>query len=515
MNDKEFISREQLKSLIALYSRINLSYADPEALLVSILESAMLIISCKTAAFLIVDSRSSLLRFSAVRGKNKDDIMKIDVHRNSIANWVKENKEVVLLNNIHSDNRFDSSVQEKNALVENNLIAFPINLDGDCVGVVELWDKSDGSDFSDDDLDMVLLLGGQAKEVYRQAVMFRQRESNYSYLDTSVNAGKGYHTFIAKNPTVLSLIQNIRESGNINSSVLITGESGVGKELFAEQVHLLSSRANKPFIRVSCASLAPSLLESELFGHVKGAYTDASSTVKGRFEIADGGTLFLDEIGELPWNLQSKLLRVIQEKNFERVGSSETISVDVRIVAATNRDLEKMIQEKLFREDLYYRLNVLPISVPPLRERKEDLPDLCMHFLSKFKDETHKRFTGFSEAALNAIHSYMWPGNIRELENTIQRACILGKPPLIQVNDLKLPGNRASERGGSGEIASMASDIGSLGNKSLKYALDEFKKQYITKILIENNWNQTQAARVLDIQRTYVSKLISELGIKR
>ena len=248
---------------------------------------------------------------------------------------------------------------------------------------------------------------------------------------------------------------------------------------------------------------------------MKGAYTDASSTVKGRFEIADGGTLFLDEIGELPWNLQSKLLRVIQEKNFERVGSSETISVDVRIVAATNRDLEKMIQEKLFREDLYYRLNVLPISVPPLRERKEDLPDLCMHFLSKFKDETHKRFTGFSEAALNAIHSYMWPGNIRELENTIQRACILGKPPLIQVNDLKLPGNRASERGGSGEIASMASDIGSRGNKSLKYALDEFKKQYITKILIENNWNQTQAARVLDIQRTYVSKLISELGIKR
>ena len=229
------------------------------------------------------------------------------------------------------------------------MIAFPINLDGDCVGVVELWDKSDGSDFSDDDLDMVLLLGGQAKEVYRQAVMFRQRESNYSYLDTSINAGKGYHTFIAKNPTVLSLIQNIRESGNITSSVLITGESGVGKELFAEQVHLLSSRANKPFIRVSCASLAPSLLESELFGHVKGAYTDASSTVKGRFEIADGGTLFLDEIGELPWNLQSKLLRVIQEKNFERVGSSETISVDVRIVAATNRDLEKMIQEKLIK----------------------------------------------------------------------------------------------------------------------------------------------------------------------
>ena len=157
---------------------------------------------------------------------------------------------------------------------------------------------------------------------------------------------------------------------------MITGESGVGKELFAEQVHLLSSRANKPFIRVSCASLAPSLLESELFGHVKGAYTDASSTVKGRFEIADGGTLFLDEIGELPWNLQSKLLRVIQEKNFERVGSSETISVDVRIVAATNRDLEKMIQEKLFREDLYYRLNVLPISVPPIRERKEDILDL-------------------------------------------------------------------------------------------------------------------------------------------
>ena len=250
------------------------------------------------------------------------------------------------------------------------------------------------------------------------------------------------------------------------------------------------------------------LLESELFGHVKGAFTDASTNRKGRFETADGGTLFLDEIGELPLELQVKLLRVIQSRTFEKVGSSETISVDVRIIAATNRNLEEMVKQGSFRSDLYYRLNVLPIFVPPLRQRKEDIEPLAMFFCRKFSVETKKKFLGFSQDALDALYSYYWPGNIRELENTVERACVLGTPPYIQASDLRLNIKNESAAVISETIAATGDD------RTLKTALNRFKKAYITKILEETSWNQTEAGKILDVQRTYVSRLMNELGIR-
>jgi Nif-specific regulatory protein len=283
--------------------------------------------------------------------------------------------------------------------------------------------------------------------------------------------------------------------------VLILGESGVGKELIAEQLHLKSDRASKPFVRVNCAALPEGLLESELFGHVKGAFTDAISNRKGRFEMADQGTIFLDEIGDLPLALQSKLLRVIQNRTFEKLGSSDTITVNVRIVAATNRDIEKLVEEQKFRSDLYYRLNVLPMYIPPLRQRLEDIPELALFFLKKFRHEVKKDFLGFSEGAMSAIISYSWPGNIRELENTIERACVIGKPPYIREEDLLL------------NIRTMP-DNNIDGDKSLKSVLNLFKKHYIQKVLEENQWNQTATAGILDIQRTYLSRLIKELEIK-
>ena len=274
----------------------------------------------------------------------------------------------------------------------------------------------------------------------------------------------------------------------------------------------MSNRKDKPLVRVSCASLNPTLLESELFGHVKGAYTDAVSDTKGRFETANGGTLFLDEIGELPLNLQAKLLRVLQEKKFERVGSSETICVDVRIIAATNRDLEQMIAEGSFRKDLYFRLNVLPIAVPPLRNRRDEITDLAMFFMNK--SETHKGFKGFSNEAKRAMLNYMWPGNIRELENTVERACIFGTPPFIKVEDLRLSVDNPVVQKSAAEVLPSVENV--LGeDRTLKTALNQFKKEYITKILNETGWNQTAAAKILDIQRTYVSKLMVELGIKK
>jgi Nif-specific regulatory protein len=234
---------------------------------------------------------------------------------------------------------------------------------------------------------------------------------------------------------------------------------------------------------------------------VKGAFTDAVTNRKGRFEMADKGTIFLDEIGDLPLSLQSKLLRVIQSKSFEKVGSSETISVNVRIIAATNRDIEKLVEQQSFRSDLYYRLNVLPLYIPPLKQRLEDIPELASFFLKKFSHETKKDFSGFSEGAMSAILSYSWPGNIRELENTVERACVIGSPPYVQEDDLLL------------NIRTMP-DNTTIADKSLKNVLNLFKKHYLQKVLEENDWNQTLAAQVLDIQRTYLSRLIKELEIK-
>ncbi len=513
MSEVGLISLDKFKSLIEINSRINLSYANCDELLVSIVESAMFTVNAEAASLLLVKENNSL-EFSICLGPKKSEVKKIIVDKESIAGWVAENCQSVIINDVNSDSRFNCTVQDTTKYVTRNMIAFPMKVSGICVGVIEVLNKHNNEDFTKEDLVLLEILGEQAAIAYKNALSYKKNKEQLNALHFAFDAGKDYHPFIAKNSSILSLLENIKQASAINSSVLIIGESGVGKELFAEQVHLLSTRRDKAFVRVSCASLSPSLLESELFGHVKGAFTDAVTTRKGRFETANGGTIFLDEIGELPLNLQSKLLRVIQEKKFERVGSSETVSVDVRIVAATNRDLESMIKEGSFRSDLYFRLNVLPLTIPPLRERRDEIEDFCEFFLDKFRRELHIEFVGFSDGAKNAILSYMWPGNVRELENTIERACIIGRPPLIHVNDLKLPIESESLKK-SAEAKNIAEDVLMNSDRTLKTALNEFKREYLTIILNETNWNQTAAAKILDIQRTYVSRLINELGIKR
>jgi Nif-specific regulatory protein len=321
-----------------------------------------------------------------------------------------------------------------------------------------------------------------------------------SILDCNNYTNQNFHTFITKSPIILEKLEILDRVAKTDSSVLILGESGVGKELFAERVHLQSPRCKFPFIRVNCAALPEGLLESELFGHVRGAFTNAIANRQGRFEMADGGTIFLDEIGDLTLSLQAKLLRVIQEKSFEKVGSDTTITVNVRILAATNKDIEKQVENGEFRGDLYYRLNVLPIFIPPLRQRLEDIPALAKFFLEKFMRETKKSFDGFSTHALETMLTYSWPGNVRELENCIERACVISKNKSIQQEDLLLKTGFSIEHDES-------------GNRDLKNAINVFKTNYIRKVLEENNWNQTEAAKALDIQRTYLSRLLKELDI--
>jgi DNA-binding NtrC family response regulator len=250
--------------------------------------------------------------------------------------------------------------------------------------------------------------------------------------------GEGFDGVVGRSPQVRQVFEMITDIAPTNATVLIYGESGTGKELLAKYIHKRSLRARKPFIKVNCAAIPETLLESELFGHEKGAFTNAVARKPGRFELADGGSIFLDEIGEMSLAMQSKLLRVVQEKEFERVGGTQTIKVDVRIIAATNRNLMEAMREGKFREDLYYRLAVVPIMLPPLRDRREDIEELAMSFLRRYAEETAKPVTGFSKEAMQALQSYDWPGNIRELQNCIERAVILSKGEEIQSKDLYL-----------------------------------------------------------------------------
>ncbi|KAA3657328.1 MAG: sigma-54-dependent Fis family transcriptional regulator [Calditrichaeota bacterium] len=288
---------------------------------------------------------------------------------------------------------------------------------------------------------------------------------------------------------VYSLVKRVAEA---RSPVLILGESGTGKELIAHAIHTNSDRSDKPFVKINCAALAEGILESELFGHEKGAFTNAIRRKPGRFEIAGAGTLFLDEIGEIAPSVQVKLLRVLQEKEFERVGGTETLSMRARIIAATNLDLEQQIASKQFREDLYYRLNVVSIQLPPLRRREEDIPILIAHFIAKYASELGKKIKAMSPAALKCLCNYTWPGNIRELENTIERAIVLTRNDQIDCEDLPIHIQQKND---------LASDD-SVDEEDLTKNMEDHEKKLIFKALLETRGNISKAAAKLNIKRT-------------
>jgi PAS domain S-box-containing protein len=306
----------------------------------------------------------------------------------------------------------------------------------------------------------------------------------------------GLGNIVGKNPkmqAIYDLVENISQS---DSTILIQGESGTGKELIARAIHFLSPRNEKPFIIANCSAYAQNLLESELFGHEKGSFTGAIKSKKGRFELADGGTIFLDEIGEIPSATQLLLLRVLQEKKFERVGAEDTIKVDVRVIAATNRNLNREMMDGKFREDLYYRLNVIPLTVPPLRERKDDVPFLAKHFLEIYSNANKKHIRGFSEEVMQIFLDYDWPGNVRELQNVVEHAVILAKEAIIRGIDL--PHNLKET------YPQFQADISSL---------KDTEKNLILKVLKETDGNKYQAAKKLGITRSTLYGKLKKHGI--
>ncbi len=305
-----------------------------------------------------------------------------------------------------------------------------------------------------------------------------------------------FANIIGKSPEMKKVLEIVEQVAPTKASVLVTGESGVGKELVADAIHNLSDRKERPFIKVHCAALAETLLESELFGHEKGAFTGAVATKRGRFELANGGTIFLDEIGEINQQVQIKILRVLQDKKFERVGGEQTIEVDVRVISATNRDLKKEIAEGRFREDLFYRLNVVNITVPPLRERREDIGLLVAAFLREFSEENGKNILGIDPKAKSAIYGYSWPGNIRELRNCIESAVVLAKGSSITLMDL--PPSVASETEGD----YIRINLGS--------TLAEAEKEIIRGTLNFEKGNKSKTAEVLGIGRKTLHRKIQE-----
>jgi two-component system response regulator AtoC len=318
------------------------------------------------------------------------------------------------------------------------------------------------------------------------------------YLREKLSQKYNFNNIIGKNRKMLELFDLIKDIAKTNSTVLINGESGTGKELIANAIHFNSERIKKPFVKVNCGVLAENLLESELFGHVKGSFTGAIRDKMGRFEIANGGTIFLDEIGDISPNMQLKLLRVLQEGEFERVGGTETIKVDVRIIAATNRDLNNMMMKGEFRQDLYYRLNVIPLEVPPLRERKDDIPLLITHFLDKFVKQFKKKIESIDDDVMKCLQYYNWQGNIRELENLLERAVVLNKTNKLTLKDF--PPYVIQQEG------DIHVDLDADGN--LIDIVDSYEKQIILKALRENNYNKLRTAEKLGIHRsTFMSKL--------
>ena len=365
----------------------------------------------------------------------------------------------------------------------------------------------------------------EVKGVIKQAIerFYLQRENarlheqlaQYAgYLSQEMHGEFDFGQIVGDAPPLREVLAKVEQVAGTHSTVLLRGETGTGKELVAHAVHINSLREGKPFVRVNCASLASGVLESELFGHEKGSFTGAVARRAGRFELADGGTLFLDEVGDLPMEIQVKLLRVLQEREFERVGGTETLKVDVRVISATHRDLEALITEGKFREDLYYRLNVFPITMPPLRDRLEDLPRLVEHFVAKFNRVTGKQVRGFEPAAIGALTAYSWPGNVRELENVVERAIIVARSPDVTAADLDF-GRRAQVA--STQLTNaptpMATGQGA-GSKPLQARLHEQERNEIVAAIERNAGNIAGAARVLGINRSTLYYRLRKHGLE-
>jgi Nif-specific regulatory protein len=496
---KSAIDPHKLEAFLEINELLNSRYFDLNGLFTQILESASKLTDGEASSLLLLQPETQRLEFVVALGAKGEAVKSFSLKKGEgIAGWVADHNTSINVPDVAEDPRFYSKISKNVGFPTQNILAVPLRVKGQCVGVLEMINKKGGQMFTEEDLTWLELFANQAGLAIQNAKNFQAMKDELQNLKTVLETKTQSHSLLTQNPRMSEILTLCRKYASTDSAVLVTGENGTGKELIAEYIHDHSPRANGPFVRVNCAALPEGLLESELFGHVKGAFTDAVADRAGRFEQAQGGTLFLDEIGTVSLALQSKLLRVLQAKNLQRVGGSTTVDLDVRIIAATNAELETEIENGSFRQDLYYRLNVLPVRVPSLRDRREDILLLSGYFLKEMNQRFHKAIEGFEPSALERLRMHDWPGNVRQLQNTIERAVVLSAGGRLGIDDLGL----AEDKDGEGSPA------------DLKAAVAQFKAGMIERTLAECTGNQTRAARKLGIQRTYLSKLIKELSIE-
>jgi formate hydrogenlyase transcriptional activator len=453
--------------------------------------------------------RLSLLDFPGGRGLIQEDveISLQDDPAATPAGLAFTTREPVLMGVIDTE-RFPSRIAQ--LLVAEGIkscCSIPLRSHGQALGVLNVGSVKENA-FSENDLQLLSQVANQLAIAIENAVAYREidalknkLEEEKLYLEEEISNQFNFREIVGNSPSLKRALRAVQTVASTDSSVLIFGETGTGKELIARAIHKLSTRKDHTLVKVNCAAIPTGLLESEMFGHEKGAFTGAIEQRKGRFELAHKGTIFLDEVEDIPLDLQPKLLRVLQEQEFERLGSSRTIAVDVRVVAATNADLSQLVQEKKFRNDLYYRLNVFPITLPPLRERKEDIPLLVHFFAQKFAQRMRKPIERIPTETMTTLTRYSWPGNIRELQNLIERAVILSRGTVLEVPlpESKQNGKAVAEQNGDA-------------------TLEAVEREHILRVLRETNWvigGATGAAAKLGLPRTTLNNRMQKLGISR
>ena len=462
-----------------------------------IIEAVTKSMDAEAASLLMLNQRTKNLYFKSVTGDVADDLKNITVKLGEgIAGWVAQNRKSLIVSKTSEDTRHKKDIDQSTGFQSRSIIASPVEYQGEILGTLEVLNPINKNEFDNSDLVLLEALASQVAIALRFCDSYYKVNQENTALKQVIDLE---HKIIGQSSAVMEVLELVRKIAPFDVSVLVTGESGTGKELVAHAIHDNSPRKTKQFVAVNCTALPENLIESELFGHEKGAFTGAVSSRKGKFEIASGGTLFLDEIGDMGFSVQAKLLRVLETGIYERVGSDQSLKANVRIVAATNKNLRELVEKGKFREDLYYRLNEITMELSPLKARKSDIPLLVHHFLHIFANSFQKKVSVISQEIMDVFMSYDWPGNIRELKNVIKAAVVLSDSKTLSLKDL--PEDLKST---TIKRFPMTTEMGSL---------EELEKQYITRVLRENNWKKSKTAQVLKISRPTLDAKIKQYGI--
>jgi formate hydrogenlyase transcriptional activator len=514
-------SEERKRTLLEINNAIINNLAQ-DALFSSAYEAIRRVVPFDRAAFLLYLPESKTLKLLSMNGAEGSDFFRVgkeyDLQETLVSAWVLIHQEPVLRGDLESE---QSSPGEKRLVAEgiHSYCVVPLIAMGISIGTFAVWSEAKHR-YSQADAELLREVANQVAlavanmKSYEEITTLKARlEKENVYLQEEIRTEHNFEEIVGDSAPLLALLRRVDQVASTDSSVLIYGETGTGKELIARAIHDRSNRKNRPLVKVNCSAISAGLVESELFGHVRGAFTGAFERRIGRFELADGGTLFLDEVGELPLDTQVKLLRVLQEREFEPVGSNKSVRVDVRIIAATNRNLQESIKDGSFRSDLYYRLNVFPLEVPPLRERRSDIDLLAKFFLSRYARSLGKKMTGISASTTEKLMNYSWPGNIRELQNVIERALILVPGPILELEtDLT---NLPSSHVISNPI--VETPVAASTQSPFK-TLQEIEREHILAVLQETHGvieGSNGAARTLGMHPNTLRHRMEKLGIKR